>query len=133
MKRFLQITTAGFTACALFFALFSTLPINRSVLLQLFVMCASIGVVMSLYEWAARWRELPLLLDIGIRLLLCYLVVGLEGMAFGMFAMEWAALLPVSLVLVPAFIGAYTILYLTSLKYANDINQKIRERKKEKS
>jgi hypothetical protein len=61
-------------------------------------------------------------------MLICYLVVGIEGLAFGMLPFKWLSLAYISIIIIPAFAVTYAIVYVTFVKYARDINERIKMR-----
>ena len=132
MKKFLQIASASFSACVLFFACFSRMdimiPLTDIVVIQLFMMNVTIAALMSLYEFLASGKDVSLPADVVVRALICYVVVGVEGVLMGMFPLEWEMLIYISIVLVPTFIASYLITYFGYAAYADDINKKIRMR-----
>lgn len=134
MKKIVIITCTSFTAIVLLFAFFSTFDrvpeLSKSIILQLFVMSASIAVLMFIMEKIEDRLDITsLALDVFIRVLICYLVVFIEGYVFGMFMFEWKAFLYISPVLIPTFILTYAVYYFMLVDYANEINERIKKKK----
>jgi hypothetical protein len=134
MRKYLIVVCASFTACVLAFSMFSKLafmmPVDSAVIFQLFIICVSISFIMFVFEKLTEKYNLPLLVDCVSGVFICYLVVGVEGLAFGMLPRSWISLAYISIVIIPSFIVTYAIVYFTSVKYANDINEQIEKLRK---
>lgn len=134
MKKIIIIACSSFTAIVLLFALFSTFSmvpeLSKSIILQLFIMSASISVLMFIIEKIVHKLDITsMVLDVLIRVLICYFVVFTEGCLFGMFPFEWKAFLYISPVLIPTFIITYAVYYFMLVDYANEINARIKKKK----
>jgi sterol desaturase/sphingolipid hydroxylase (fatty acid hydroxylase superfamily) len=104
--------------------------LSKSIILQLFVMSASISVLMFIIEKITHKLDITsMVLDVLIRVLICYFVVFTEGCLFGMFLFEWKAFLYISPVLIPTFIITYAVSYFMLVDYANEINERIKKKK----
>ena len=134
MKKIVIITCSSFTAIVMLFALFSTFDIvpelSKSIALQLFTMTLSIAVLMFFSEKIEdKLIVSSMAVDALIRVLICYIVVFVEGSLFGMFPFGWKAIAYISPVLIPAFIITYAIGYFTIVDDANAINKNINRKK----
>lgn len=134
MKKIVIITCSSFTAIVLLFALFSTFDmvpeLSKSIVLQLFTMAVSIAVLMFFSEKIEdKLAVSSMAVDALIRVLICYIVVFVEGCLFGMFPFGWKAIAYISPVLIPAFVITYAIGYFTIVDYANAINKNIKRKK----
>lgn len=134
MKKILIMICASFTAINLCFIIFSRFDIvpklTNQIALQLFVITVTIAVLMYAGEYLETKIDLnSLIIDMLLRITICYLVIFCEGSFFGMVKWEWGHFFDVSCVLVPTFIVTYIISYLTCVDYANSINKKINNRK----
>lgn len=134
MKKIVIITCSSFTAIVLLFALFSTFDmvpeLSKSIVLQLFTMALSISVLMFFTEKIGdKLAESSMAVDALIRVLICYIVVFVEGWLFGMFPFGWKAIAYISPVLLPTFVITYAIGYFTIVDFANQINKNIKRKK----
>ncbi len=133
MKKILIITCSSFTAIVLLFALFSTFDIvpelSKSIVFQLFTMSMSIALLMFISERAEDKLDISsLTVDALIRMLICYIVVFVEGSLFRMFPFSWKAIASISPVLIPTFVITYVIGYFTIVDCANKINKSIKRK-----
>ncbi len=134
MKKIVIITCSSFTAIVLLFALFSTFnmvpELSKSIVLQLFTMAVSISVLMFFGEKLSdKLVVSSMAVDALIRVLICYLVVFVEGCLFGMFPFGWKAIAYISPILIPGFVITYAIGYFTIVDCANEINKNINQKK----
>jgi len=134
MKKIVIITCSSFTAIVLLFALFSTFDmvpeLSKSIVLQLFTMALSIAVLMFISERIEDKLDVSsIAVDALIRVLICYIVVFVEGYLFRMFPFGWKAIASISPVLIPTILITYAIGYFTIVDYANAINKNINRKK----
>lgn len=134
MKKIVIITCSSFTAIILLFSLFSTFDmvpeLSKSIVLQLFTMAISIAVLMFFSEkFEDKYTVSSTAMDALIGMLICYIVVFVEGCLFGMFPFGWKAIAYISPVLIPAFVITYAIGYFTIVDDANAINKNIKRKK----
>lgn len=126
-------TCFGFTAIVM---VITVLPVvdmsdmSKPILQQLFFMALTIAIVMFIAEKIEKKLDVSsLLVDALIRVLICYLVVFVEGGLVGMFPFEWKVLVGISPILLPVFIITYALSYLTNVNYVKGINRLIKRRK----
>lgn len=134
MKKIVITICSSFTAIVLLFALFSNFDmvpeLSKSIILQLFTMTVTIAVLMFIGEKIEDKLDInSIAVDALIRVLICYIVVIVEGGLFGMFSFNWEVFAKISPVLIPAFLITYAIGYFTIVDYVNVINKTIKERK----
>ncbi|MGV8905106.1 MAG: hypothetical protein ACOH15_00730 [Acetobacterium sp.] len=120
----------------MFFILFSKLgviiPFSEDVALQLFIMCLSIAILLSLVDIIeARLDVSSIFVDALARVLTCYMVVFVLGCFFGMFPFSLISFVYITPVLIPGFIVTYAISYITSVEYSNAINKSIKRKRKQ--
>lgn len=132
MKKLLLITCTSFTITQLLFAVFAASDfapaVNSQSTLQAFIMSLSIAIFMVAAEKAADYfAVVPLWLDGLIRLMICYMVVFIEGTFFGMITFSWLGLWQITPLLLVIFLLTYFISYLTCSEWAEAINKCIRE------
>jgi len=128
MKKIVIITCSSFTVTILLYVLFSVIGVISEVtnekVLQLFSMTLSIALLMSVGEWILDKLDVSsLALDAVIRVLICYVVVFVEGTLYGMFPFGWSSLLYISLIIIPTVVITYAIAYVTVVNYAKQINR----------
>lgn len=134
IKKTLVVTCSSFTAIVMFYILFARISLitafTDDTAIQLFFMCLSIAVLMSISDKIeAHFDVSSIWLDALIRVFICYFVVFVQGCLFGMFPFSPIAFVYITPVLIPGFIVAYGIAYLTSVEYSNAINRSIRRKR----
>lgn len=130
MKKFVTITCGSFTVVMLLFMLLSPYNlapyITNTIAFQLLIMSVSLALIMVLAELI---KNDSIIIDVLIKIIICYAVVFFEGAYFGMVDFSWIGLLQITPSLVPAFIITYFIQYLTYVEWASSINKSIKRKK----
>lgn len=137
MRKILIICCSSYTALTLCFAFFSIFDLSpaltNEIAMQAFLMTLTIAVLITLSDKLLdHLRNSSLLLDILIRITICYLVAFLEGVLFGMFPLSFYSLLEITPVMLPVFFFTYLSAYLLSAEWAKNINAMIQTKKKQK-
>lgn len=141
IKKICTTTFTSFTVCVLFLCLFLRLGLTdygtgtllpTSILMQFFVFCASIAILMPLMEKLENLLDFSsLFLDTAMRLFLCYLVVFLEGSAFGVFAFTLRSFLDITPVMLPVFAVTWIVHYISTKEYTEAVNKAIEKKRKQ--
>ena len=130
MKKILTITCGSFTSEIILFALLSRCnlapAVTNGITFQVFFMSVSIALIMTLAE---HLNYESIVIDVMIKVLICYLVVFFEGALFGMISFSWHGFWEITPVLVPAFLITYLFHYLTCVECASYINHIIHHKK----
>lgn len=135
MKKLLVVTCSGFTTIVLLFALLSGAGIvpalSGPVVIELFFMALSISAGMLVIEKVEEvYDSSSFILDFLMRMVLCYIVVMLEGHLFKMVTLDWTDFINVSLVLIPTIIVTYLLSFIQLRELANSINRELDHRTK---
>lgn len=135
MKGIVVICTGSFTGIMLLFSLlcqYDMAPqVTEETTIQVFLMALSVAVVMFLAEKIEeKFENISLWTDVLIRIFICYAVVFLEGILFGMFDLSWSSFREITPILIPVFLITYGIGYLSCQNYAESINKSIRQKSK---
>ena len=131
MKNIILRTCCTFTLVTLLFAIFSDVGLTpestNTVIYQILIMTLSISVAMDIGERIEERLDITSsLVDILIRIIICYVFVFLEGVAFHMFPLKLSSLLLISPVLLPTFIATYTLFWFMSKQMVKEINESIK-------
>lgn len=130
MKKILTITCGSFTSVIILFALLSPYgfapAVTNDITFQVFLMSVSIALIMTLAE---RIDYDSLVIDVLVKVLICYLVVFFEGALFGMIPFSWHGFWEITPVLIPAFLITYLFHYITCMECASYINHIIHHKK----
>ena len=134
MKKILVVTCASFTTIVLLFSFVERLKItpalNGSVVWQLFLMSLSVSAGMHLVYRLEEVLDISsFVFDVAVRVVVCYVVVLLEGSSFQMFSFGWKAVAVVSPVLIPTIFITYLISYFSLVECADSINSILNKEK----
>lgn len=126
------IICTSYTCVSLAFALFSEFDLapalTNEIGWQIFCICCTIAFLMLLEDKLTDLLNLSSLLADGlIRLLVCYVVVFIEGSFFKMFSFSPDSLLRITPILIPVYLLTYAAGYFSCLQYANTINRSIKK------
>lgn len=133
MKKIITVMCTSFTSVILLFILFYQFDmvseLNHSTILQIFSMSVLISVFMYISDMLQKKFDIgSSLLDLLIRILICYLVVFTVGCIGGMFTFGLNAILEMTPILIIAFIITYIFSYAVCVNYANQINAEIQNK-----
>ena len=134
MKRILIITCTSYTVASVLASLlsgFDAAPIFAPVtMLQLFLVTLTIAVLMFIAEKITeKLDSYTLLVDLFVRLAICFGVVFFGGMLFGWFTFSWVSVLQMLPLTLPTFAITYVVAYATIFSYAQNINKALKKRK----
>lgn len=133
MKKIFMICCYSFTAVILFISLFSLFDmapqLSNKIALQAFAFTLTIAVVMTLVDRINNNTDFSLWTDLLIRILICFVVVLIEGIWFKMLPFSWKAIIYVTPILTPVFIITYFFSYITCMDWADKINKSIQKKK----
>ena len=134
MKRIIIVTCTSYTVVSVLASLlsgFDAAPVFAPVtMLQLFLLTLAISVLMFIAEKIAEKLDFyTLLVDLFVRLAICFGVVFFGGMLFGWFTFSWGSVLQMLPLTLPTFAITYVVAYVTVLTYAQNINEALNKRK----
>ncbi len=133
---YIIICCVSYTACSLILTVFNmyeddlnSLPLYVN--LQYFAVCFLISLLMFFTDWLTEGCTTPLPMMIQITDV-SIVVFGLGGFVFGWFPLDVKWILPVFVILLLVYFATYLVIYFTEKKWANDVNEILSKRKKEK-
>jgi Protein of unknown function (DUF3021). len=134
VKRIIIVTCTSYTVVSVLASLlsgFDAAPVFAPVtMLQLFLLTLAISVLMFIAEKIAEKLDFyTLLVDLFVRLAICFGVVFFGGMLFGWFTFSWGSVLQMLPLTLPTFAITYVVAYVTVLTYAQNINEALNKRK----
>lgn len=138
-KDVAMITNTSFTFITLIYTILSVfvkeMPYTDPlIVLVLFAMCFSIALLMKILEKIEdRLNVNSILIDALSRLAIVYLVVFTLGSVVDFIPLTLKGFLYGSMVIIPGFAISYIVIYFTSKKYAQNINDAIKLKKQSKS
>lgn len=138
MKKIILYTCTSFTALTLAFAVLqgsNFAPVlTAAIVVQLFIITLSIALLMHLAETILMRFEVDSpVLELLIRVFICYGLAMTECILFGMIPASLDSLLLITPAMVPTFIVSYAANHLVIVGYAEKINKAIHRQNEHQS